>query len=187
MTVAPPPSDPAPSPSSPASSRAPLHPRVVALGRELAAVHDELRRSLRQLRAELAEPGSTAQPARSLQAHCAGFCSALARHHGSEDAAAFPLLARQVPELAPVLAELQADHQVIASILRRIEELASGAGPGNAARVRGELDGLAAILESHFRWEERRVTAALDALDPAVHPAAELFGPLPARGPAAAR
>lgn len=86
-----------------------------------------------------------------------------------------------------MLAQLQADHQVIASILRRIDELASGAGPGNAAQVRGELDGLAAILESHFRWEERRVTDTLNALDPAAHPAAELFGPRPAGGPAAAR
>jgi Hemerythrin HHE cation binding domain len=179
--------DPPPPPAGPGPHRPALHPRLLALGRELAAVHDELRRSLRQLRAELAQPGRSPQQARSLQAHCAGFCSALARHHGSEDAAAFPLLARQAPELAPVLAQLQADHQEIASILRRVDELAAGAGPGNAAEVRGELDGLAAILESHFRWEERRVTGALNALDPVAHPAAELFGPRPPGGPAAAR
>ena len=176
-----------PCPPASAPPRPAPHPRLLALGSELAGVHDELRRSLGQLRAELAQPGSSTQQARSLQAHCAGFCAALARHHGSEDATAFPLLARQAPELAPVLAQLQADHQVIASILRRIDELATGAGPGNAAAVRGELDGLAAILESHFRWEERRVTGALNALDPAAHPAAALFGSRPAGGPAAAR
>jgi hemerythrin-like domain-containing protein len=175
-------------PGLPAPPR-PARPRTRGCSlsaRELAGVHDELRRSLRQLRAELAQPGST-KPARSLQAHCAGFCAALARHHGSEDATTFPLLARQAPELAPVLAQLQADHQVIASILRRIDALASGAGPGNTAEVRDELDGLAAILESHFRWEERRVTGALNALDPAAHPAAELFGPRPPGGRATAR
>jgi len=147
-----------------------------ALSRELTEIHDELRQSLRQLRAGLAEPDQGRSPAWSLRAHCAGFCAALVRHHGTEDATAFPLLARQAPELAPVLAELQADHQVIAEILRRVEELAA-AGPADAGEVGGELDGLAAILESHFRWEERRIAAALDALDPVAHPAAELFGP----------
>jgi hypothetical protein len=145
-----------------------------ALSRELELIHDELRQSLRQLRAGLAGPGGP--PARSLRAHCAGFCAALTRHHGSEDATTFPLLARQAPELAPVLAQLQADHQVIAGILRRIDELAATAGPEDAGTAGRELDGLAAILESHFRWEERRISAALDALDPAAHPAAELFG-----------
>jgi hemerythrin-like domain-containing protein len=145
-----------------------------ALSRELTEIHDELRQSLRQLRAGLA--GGGARPARSLRAHCAGFCAALARHHGAEDATTFPLLARQAPELAPVLAQLQADHQVIAQVLRRVDELAAAAGPENAGDVGDELDGLAAILESHFRWEERRISAALDALDPSAHPAAELFG-----------
>jgi hemerythrin-like domain-containing protein len=144
-----------------------------ALSRELTEIHDELRQSLRQLRAGLAGGG---QPARSLRAHCAGFCAALARHHGAEDSTTFPLLARQAPELAPVLAQLQADHQVIAGILRRVDELAAMAGPEDAGPAGGELDGLAAILESHFRWEERRISAALDTLDPAAHPAAELFG-----------
>ena len=44
------------------------------------------------------------------------------------------------------------------------------------ARARSEIDGLAAILESHFRWEERAVVTALDGLtDPDVD-AERLFG-----------
>jgi hemerythrin-like domain-containing protein len=108
-------------------------------------------------------PGLTGH-ARSLRAHCAGFCSALARHHISEDQAAFPLLAAQLPELATVLQELQRDHRLVAEILHRVEQLAGDFTRDNAQRVRSELDGLAAILDSHFRWEERRIADALNSL-----------------------
>ena len=64
------------------------------------------------------------------------------------------------------------DHALVAGIVRRIRELLT-AGPaspgsaslGSAALVR-ELDGLTAILESHFGYEERRIARALDALGP---------------------
>ncbi len=44
------------------------------------------------------------------------------------------------------------DHVWISGILACVEELA------------GELDGLAAIAESHFSFEECRIAAALDRL-----------------------
>jgi hypothetical protein len=130
--------------------------------------------------------GLTRRPARadfrSLRAHCAGWCTALTRHHTSEDQRAFPLLAAQIPELAEVLEELQRDHQLIAGIVRRVEQLAAELGTGSAQRVRSELDGLAAILESHFRWEERRIAGALNSLQPPGANSADLFGlPFPPR------
>ena len=42
--------------------------------------------------------------------------------------------------------------------------------------LRDTLDGLAAILESHFRWEERAVVAALDGLTDPDLSAERLFG-----------
>jgi Hemerythrin HHE cation binding domain len=62
--------------------------------------------------------------------------------------------------------QLASDHQVVASILHRIEDLLSGLGPGpaEARRVRAELDGLAALLESHFVYEEKRLVSALNSL-----------------------
>jgi hypothetical protein len=46
-----------------------------------------------------------------------------------------------------------------------VEELAGElATAGASPRLAGELDGLAAIVESHFSFEERRVRAALDRL-----------------------
>lgn len=135
--------------------------RLTALGIQLIEIHDWLREELARLRAGLDSPG-TASLSRELRAHCVGFCAALDRHHSGEDAGAFRVLADQVPELRPILAELSADHQVVADILQRIEALLAGAT--DAAEVRAELDGLAGLLESHFSYEERKIAAALNEL-----------------------
>jgi hemerythrin-like domain-containing protein len=141
--------------------------RVAAFGNQLIEAHIWLREELARLRADIGSgiDGHAGRP-RELRAHCLTFCSALSRHHLSEDDEAFPLLADQFPELRPVLVQLASDHQVVASILHRIEELLGGLGPGpsEARRVRAELDGLAALLESHFVYEEKRLAAALNSL-----------------------
>jgi hypothetical protein len=67
-------------------------------------------------------------------------------------------------------------------VVGRIEQAAArfAASPGDgAARLAGELDGLAAIMESHFAFEERSILRALDELRTDV-PAAEFFGTDPA-------
>jgi len=60
------------------------------------------------------------------------------------------------PELRDFLAELEHDHLIIAGILERVRDRPD-------AR---ELDGLAAILETHFIGEEKRLAGVLDALEP---------------------
>jgi hypothetical protein len=66
--------------------------------------------------------------------------------------------------------------------VRRVEQLAAELGTGSAQRVHSELDGLAAILEPHFRWEERRIAGALNSLQPPGADSADLFGsPFPPR------
>ncbi|MFD0364842.1 hemerythrin domain-containing protein [Nocardia sp. GCM10030253] len=73
------------------------------------------------------------------------------RYMYSGDATAFPVLGHQFPELAPVLTELSADHRLVADIVRRLRQLLVSVGPDNADTARRELDGLAAIVESHFQ------------------------------------
>ncbi|MFD2763326.1 hemerythrin domain-containing protein [Micromonospora eburnea] len=138
--------------------------RLTALGTQLIEIHDWLREELARLRASLDSPGSAGTGlTRELRAHCVGFCAALERHHSGEDDGVFRLLAEQVPELRPVLAELREDHRVVADLLNRIDALLTGAADG--ATVRTELDGLAALIESHFSYEERKLVAALDAVN----------------------
>jgi iron-sulfur cluster repair protein YtfE (RIC family) len=153
--------------------KTPLEPsdRLTAFGNQLIEVHLWLREELTRLRESVDSylDGHGERP-RELRAHCLTFCSALSRHHTGEDDGAFPVLAEQFPELRPVLEELARDHHMVTGILRRLEELLGGLGaetepgPAEARRVRAELDGLSALLESHFVYEEKRIVAALNSL-----------------------
>ena len=72
-----------------------------------------------------------------------------------------------MPELAPMIGKLMEDHALVAGILQQVRALLApdrpAAAPGVLLR---ELDGLTAILESHFSFEERRIAASLDTLGP---------------------
>jgi hypothetical protein len=136
-------------------SPTPRPARLPALGDELLRIHDSLRAELRRLQDGVRDPG------RPLVVHCLAFCTALTRHHTGEDAGAFPALADRFPELRPLLEKMAEDHDMIAGIVTRIEAIAASDDPTLA----GELDGLAAIMESHFSFEERRIRDALDSLD----------------------
>ena len=76
----------------------------------------------------------------------------------------FPALRAAAPELTPVIGKLEEDHVLVAGILGQIRDLL--AAPPDPATLQRELDGLTAILESHFSFEERRIAAALDRLGP---------------------
>lgn len=143
--------------------------RSAALSLQLSQAHGELRRRLANLRAGL---GRRTLPEDSLGAHCLAFCTALTNHHRGEDEGLFTALVRERPDLAPTVAKLVEDHGFIARILTRVRALAEQAqqaalaadGPGADLEAIGrELDGLAAIVESHFAYEERAIGAALDA------------------------
>ncbi|SFC92556.1 hemerythrin domain-containing protein [Streptomyces aidingensis] len=148
-----------------------IHARLTAFGSQLIDVHRRLRSELTRISDEMDDYlDGGARPPAELQAHCLAFCSALERHHTSEEHDAFPALAGQHPGLAAVLDKLREDHRLVSGILRRLEHLIKDLTPrarGNpreARRLRGELDGLTAILESHFPFEERTLTDALSTL-----------------------
>jgi hypothetical protein len=136
--------------------------RAAAFSSQLRQAHQVLRDWLAEIRAELgrdrpADPG--------LPLRCLAFCSALARHHAGEDGGMFAELLKTRPDLGPTIGKLLEDHGMIAGILLQVRELATRAteAPGKELpALRRELDGLAAIAESHFGFEERAVSAALD-------------------------
>ncbi|MET7403799.1 hemerythrin domain-containing protein [Dactylosporangium sp. NPDC005572] len=119
--------------------------RAVALHAQLTEVHRLLLDRVDELR-----------EGRPLLAHCLAFCAALTRHHRAEDEGLFAELVRARPSLAPAVAKLMEDHELIAMLLAKVE---AAADPDAAAR---ELDGLAAIMESHFAFEERVLRDAPD-------------------------
>lgn len=121
--------------------------RFRAYGNQLIDIHVRLRDQLDDLR-----DGGLAEHEFGL--HCLAFCAAVSRHHTAEDTIVFPILAKRFPELRDFLAGLERDHQVIAGMLARIA----------AMPERAELDGLAAVLETHFRGEEKRLAEVLDAV-----------------------
>jgi iron-sulfur cluster repair protein YtfE (RIC family) len=145
--------------------------RTRAIGSELVRVHQWLRDELARIHDQL----DSDEDLLPLQAHCVAFCVALTSHHTSEDATAFPVLAAQAPELASVLEQLSQDHRLVEDIVRRLRELLASVTPDTVDEVRREIDGLSAILESHFRWEEKALVDALNALDTA-RSTEELFG-----------
>ncbi|MBP2323026.1 hypothetical protein JOF56_003411 [Kibdelosporangium banguiense] len=98
---------------------------------------------------------------KKLQAHCLSFCAAVTKHHTGEDEGAFPALAKQFPELKPVLEELAHDHGLITMMLERLEQL-DFTDPEDSLR---ELNGIEAIIESHFAYEERKIIQALNELN----------------------
>ncbi|MFJ8477382.1 hemerythrin domain-containing protein [Kitasatospora sp. NPDC094011] len=141
----------------------PVTGRTAALSLQLSQAHRELRRRLANVRTAL---GRRHLPDDALLTHCLAFCTTLTNHHQGEDEGLFAALLRERPDLAPTVAALVEDHGLITGILTRVRELTDEAATrphADLAAIGRELDGLAAVMESHFRYEERAIAAALDA------------------------
>jgi hypothetical protein len=83
-------------------------------------------------------------------------------------------LAAAHQRLRAALSRLRRDHELIAALLRQLERgLGAAAPPGDVPR---QLDGIAAIMESHFRYEERQLLGPLAALGLDADPR-DLLGP----------
>jgi hemerythrin-like domain-containing protein len=148
--------------------------RLIAWNRELTAAHQRLRQALRVTRDSL-DAGDVESAGADLVLYCHGFCAALSGHHASEDAALFPELSARHPRLRSTIAKLMQDHKMIAALLTQFDHtLTASATPHELVR---HLDGLSAIMESHFNYEERQLLDTLSTLDLEADPHA-LLGPL---------
>lgn len=147
--------------------------RFTAWSAELQRVHTTLRDALRVTRQAVAdgEPGTSA--ARDLLLYCHGFCLALDGHHRSEDHVLFPAIEAAHPELAPVLRKLEQDHSMIAHLLGGLQSAVDSHAA--AEELDRHLEGVAAIMESHFSYEERQLLIVLETLDLAV-PSTQALG-----------
>lgn len=155
--------------------------RLVAWDREMRTVHDRLRRALRLARDGLSEHEGEVDPAALGELtdpllYCWGLCTALTGHHEAEDERLFPGVERAHPELAGVLGELRHDHHLIELILADLRAVLSRRA--TAEEIARHLDGLAAIMDSHFGFEERTLLRVLDGLDLGDASPGQMYGPL---------
>lgn len=144
--------------------------RLIAWAHEMRRTHNALRKAL-----ALARGSGMSESHRELLLYCRGFCTALERHHRGEERILFPALEAAHPELSSVLRRLVDDHSLIAQLLRSLEAAAdSRLAP---AELRRHLDGVGAIMESHFRYEERQLLAVLRTLELRAE-VSDVLGPL---------
>ena len=149
--------------------------RLVAWSAELRSVHARLRDALKVTRDTLAEGAPGAEATRDLLLYCHGFCLALDGHHRGEDTKLFPAIEAAHPGLSPVLRSLERDHSMIAHLLTGLETaVTQSAAPHELER---HLEGVAAIMENHFRYEERQLLSVLDALH-LDEPPSSVLGPI---------
>jgi hemerythrin-like domain-containing protein len=152
------------------------------VGQQLVNVHDILRTELTELREILAnvrDGALNATDARSelgemtlrqndwtVGAFCSQYCGRVAQHHGVEDQAVFPHLARAEPALAPVIQRLTDEHLVIhdaiqlvdAALVREIND------PADRDGIQAAIDFLTDALLSHLSYEEREIVEPLARL-----------------------
>ena len=147
--------------------------RLIAWNRELAAAHDRLRRALRIARNSAGRDLGAAR--HELVLYCHGFCLALRGHHESEDTGLFPEIRARHPQLQSVIEKLEQDHEMIGSLLRDLDRALTQTS--GAEQVACQLDGIAAIMESHFRYEQRQLLDPLLTLHLDTEPQ-RLFGPV---------
>ncbi|GAB3656676.1 hypothetical protein GCM10027589_16360 [Actinocorallia lasiicapitis] len=148
--------------------------RVTAWGEELRRVHGKLRDALAMARAGL-DGGYPAEAATDLLLFCHGFCAALSGHHRAEDGSLFPELLRARPDLAPVVAKLTQDHNMIEHLIGGLQKAVAHSTDPEVAHH--HLDGIEAVMETHFKYEERQLIAVLDGMD-ADFDRTEIFGPI---------
>jgi hemerythrin-like domain-containing protein len=149
--------------------------RVVAWAHEMRSVHNRLRDALDLARAAAELGESPTPPTQDQLLYCWGFCLALTGHHRGEDDVLFPAVVREHPDLAGTVASLERDHSMIDHLLGAYRlSLDAGHDPETLLR---HLEGIGALMESHFRFEERRLLPVLERLALAAAPA-EVYGPL---------
>lgn len=149
---------------------------MVAWGREMRESHDRMRQALAVAQQSVAEAEISGRDVlRDLLLFCRGFCVALTGHHEGEDRTLFPAIVAQHPHLRETIRYLEQDHSMMAHLLGDLQKAVDRAAA--PAEVDRHLEGLAAIMESHFRYEERQLLGVLQELDLEAA-VSEAFGPL---------
>lgn len=137
--------------------------RALGWAIQLRRTHTRLREALDLARGALEQGGEVTTSLRDLHVYCLGFCAALSGHHRAEDAGLFPAIERAHPELGGTLRYLRSDHAQLEHLLGSLTAAVRRGEPPDA--LLRHLDGVEAIMDSHFGYEERQLLAVLERLD----------------------
>ncbi|MFI1017846.1 LLM class flavin-dependent oxidoreductase [Streptomyces sp. NPDC020965] len=166
--------------------RAPKHGPTVAgpgsTGNRLVRIHDNLREEMRQIRdavEQVAAGRQDAAAARSLinsltlrqnywtlGSFCTAYSRTLTTHHTIEDQYMFPELREKQQTLAPVVARLEEEHEIIAEALARLDAalVTLVQDDSRMSEVQDLTRVLDRILTSHLGYEEEELVEPLDRL-----------------------
>lgn len=153
--------------------------RGMLVGKHLIDVHDMLRAELRELRDLLAQVRDGALEAGDARAglhamalrqndwtvgaFCARYCGFVTAHHGLEDDAIFPHLARSEPALAPVIGRLRDEHLAIHDAVQAVDRalVEHMSAPESYDGIQAAIDFLTDALLSHLSYEEHEIVEPL--------------------------
>ncbi|MGJ9424054.1 hemerythrin domain-containing protein [Aeromicrobium sp. CF3.5] len=139
-------------------------------------MHERLRTSVGIARDAIDDDPHDIELGRDLLLYCWGFCQALDGHHRSEDTALFPMLLDIDPGLAEVVATLKRDHSMLNHLIGAMQQALQR--HESADQLHRHLDGIEAVMQTHFGYEERQLRGVLERLDPGDVGVARLLGPL---------
>jgi hypothetical protein len=159
-----------------------------SFARDLVAVHNHLRAELTQLRdmiSQVAAGSLDVATARTeinkltmrqnqwtVGAYCESYCRLVGLHHTLETTQLFPGLSRLDRRLAPVTARLDAEHEIIAGLLSRVDAalvaLVTDPVRGMPA-LQSAVDLLTDALLSHLSYEEHQLLEPLARFGPALY------------------
>ena len=150
--------------------------RVIAWGNEFRTVHQRLRDAIELARESIESSTVGAPVPEDLLIFCWGFCTALNGHHQGEDSTLFPLVSGAQPELEPVVRNLVRDHNMISALIGGLRRsMDSG---DSQEKLLQHLDGIDAVMETHFRYEEKQILAAIERIDFGQLTTSQVLGPL---------
>lgn len=136
-----------------------IDPNAPADTRLMGIIHEALRRDLRRTRAALtATPPPSSDRRQAIARHLGWMMRFLHAHHGTEDEGLYPMVRERNPAAAALIDRMNADHEVIAPDIARVEAAAADYGRddtgGQRDRLLAALDDLEQSLLPHLHREE---------------------------------
>ncbi|GAB3477136.1 hemerythrin domain-containing protein [Nocardiopsis coralliicola] len=135
--------------------------------RDMYVVHNMLRRAFGELPDLIRGTEGDPERAGAVADHARLLVAILSTHHEAEDTVLWPILSERCPdELAPLVAAMEEQHQVLHSLLDTVADRSDAYGTESGAAEREDLaravEDVLGSLHEHLAAEERDVLPLID-------------------------